>query len=165
MALILSVNVGRTRQNPFKSVGVTAIDKQPVAGPVAVTAPGPKGTGSVGLAGDRVHDVRNHGGTDQAVYAYAREDLDMWAAELGHEVANGWFGENLTTSGIDVNEALIGERWRVGGELLLEVSCPRIPCVTFQGWTGERGWIKTFTQRALPGPYFRVIEPGDDQRR
>ncbi len=161
MALLLSVNVGRSRQNPFKRVGVTAIDKQPVSGPVAVTAPGPKGDGSVGLAGDRVHDVRNHGGTDQAVYAYAREDLDTWGAELDRSLANGFFGENFTTSGIDVNASLIGERWRVGDDLLLEVSCPRIPCVTFQGWMGVPGWIKTFTRRALPGPYLRVIEPGD----
>jgi MOSC domain-containing protein YiiM len=161
MALLLSVNVGRSRQNPFKTVGVTAIDKRPVEGPVTVTAPGPKGTGAVGLAGDRVHDVRNHGGGDQAVYAYAREDLDTWGTELGRELTNGWFGENFTTSGIDVNESLIGERWRVGDDLLLEVSCPRIPCVTFQGWMGVPGWIKQFTLRALPGPYLRVIEPGD----
>ncbi len=160
MALLLSVNVGRSRENPFKTVGVTAIDKRPVTGPVEVTAPGPKGDGTVGLAGDVVHDVRNHGGTDQAVYAYAREDLDMWAAELGRSLTNGFFGENLTTSGIDVNEALIGERWRVGDHLLLEVSCPRIPCVTFQGWMREKGWIKRFTQRALPGAYFRVVSPG-----
>jgi MOSC domain-containing protein YiiM len=52
--------------------------------------------------------------------------------------------------GIAVNEALIGERWRIGADLLLEVSCPRIPCGTFQGWMGRRGWVKRFTQAALP---------------
>lgn len=157
---VLSVNIGKARANPWKSVATTAIDKRPVTGPVAVRAPGPKGTGEVGLAGDRVHDVKHHGGPDQAVYAYAREDLDVWAADLGRPLPGGIFGENLTTAGIDVNGALIGERWRIGPDLLLEVSVPRIPCGTFEGWMREAGWIKRFTRRALPGAYLRVIEPG-----
>jgi MOSC domain-containing protein YiiM len=148
---VLSVNVGQPRANPSKPVALTGIDKRPVSGPVTVTAPGPKGTGEVGLAGDRCYNVKHHGGTDQAVYAYAREDLDAWAAELGRDLANGVFGENLTTEGIAVNDALIGERWRVGPGLLLEVSCPRIPCGTFQGWLERDGWIKRFTQAAALG--------------
>jgi MOSC domain-containing protein YiiM len=95
------------------------------------------------------------------VYAYAREDLDGWERELGRDFANGSFGENLTTRGIDVNSALIGERWRIGAEVVLEVSCPRIPCATFAGWLDERGWIRTFTRAARPGPYLRVVTPGD----
>lgn len=158
---LLSVNVGVPHPNPWKALSVTGIDKRPVDGPVAVTAPGPKGTGAVGLAGDRVYDVKHHGGRDQAVYAYAREDLDRWEAELGRPLANGSFGENLTTAGLDVNGALIGERWRVGPDAVLEVSCARIPCGTFQGWLGREGWVKRFTRAALPGAFLRVIEPGD----
>ncbi|GAB2931416.1 MOSC domain-containing protein [Streptomyces mayteni] len=158
---LLSVNIGRPRPNPWKGLGTTGIDKRPVAGQVAVRAPGPRGTGAVGLAGDRVYDVAHHGGTDQAVYAYAREDLDWWQAELGGPLTNGVFGENLTTQGVDVNGALIGERWRVGPDVVLEVSCPRVPCGTFQGWLQQEGWIKRFTRAALPGAYLRVIEPGE----
>jgi MOSC domain-containing protein YiiM len=157
---VLSVNVGRPRPNPWKDVTETGIDKQAVRGPVMVTAPGPKGTGETGLAGDRVYDVKSHGGPDQAVYAYAREDLDAWERELGRELRDGMFGENITTEGLDVNGALIGERWRIGHDLLLEVACPRIPCGTFQGWLGREGWIKRFTQAAVPGTYLRVIESG-----
>ncbi len=158
---LLSVNVGQPRPNPWKEMKLTGIDKQPVDGPVMVTPARAKGLGMVGLAGDRVYDVRNHGGPDQAVYAYAREDLDFWEAELGRPLGNGVFGENLTTEGIDVNGALIGERWRVGLDVILEASCPRIPCGTFQGWLAQAGWIKRFTQAARPGSYFRVIEPGE----
>ncbi|MFJ4850591.1 MULTISPECIES: MOSC domain-containing protein [unclassified Streptomyces] len=159
---VLSVNVGRPRPNPWKDTGVTGIDKRPVTGPVAVTAPGPKGTGAVGLAGDRAYDMRHHGGPDQAVYAYAREDLDGWQRELGRDLRDGVFGENLTTLGVDVNGALIGERWRIGGPAgaVLEVSCPRVPCATFQGWLDEAGWLRRFTRAALPGAYLRVAEPG-----
>lgn len=157
---LLSVNIGKPRPNPWKPVATTGIDKRPVSGPVMVTAPGPKGTGAVGLAGDRVYDVKHHGGSDQAVYAYAREDLDQWQADLDTRLANGTFGENLTTEGLDVTNALIGERWRIGQDVILEVSCPRIPCSTFQGWLAREGWIKRFTQAARPGAYLRVIEPG-----
>jgi MOSC domain-containing protein YiiM len=158
---LLSVNVGRPRPNPWKQVKLTAIDKRPVEGPVMVTRPGAKGLGMVGLAGDRVYDVRNHGGPDQAGYAYAREDLDFWAAALGRPLSNGMFGENLTTSGLDVSGALIGERWRIGPDVILEASAPRIPCGTFQGWMLQAGWIKRFTQAARPGSYLRVVEPGE----
>ena len=157
---LLSVNIGKPRPNPWKPVAQTGIDKRPVSGLVMVTAPGPKGTGAVGLAGDRVYDVAHHGGPDQAVYAYAREDLDDWAAELGRTLDNGVFGENLTTLGVAVNDALIGERWRIGDDVVLEVCCPRIPCGTFQGWMERDGWIKRFTKAAKAGAYLRVISPG-----
>ncbi|MFI5526815.1 MOSC domain-containing protein [Streptomyces platensis] len=159
---LLSVNLGRpTPCRHTTAEGGTGIDKRPVDGTVAVAAPGPKGVGGSGLAGDAVVDLRHHGGDDQAVYAYAREDLDVWQRELGRELANGVFGENLTTSGVEVTWARIGERWRVGPRLLLEVTSPRIPCRTFHAWLGERGWIRRFTQAAVPGAYLRVIEPGE----
>ncbi|MET7799401.1 MOSC domain-containing protein [Streptomyces decoyicus] len=159
---LLTVNLGQPIPSEYTDAeGGTGIDKRPVDGPVAVSAPGPKGTGGSGLAGDAVVDLRHHGGDDQAVYAYAREDLDDWQRELGRELANGFFGENLTTSGVEVTGARIGERWRVGPQLLLEVTSPRIPCRTFHGWLGERGWLKRFTQAAVPGAYLRVIEAGE----
>jgi MOSC domain-containing protein YiiM len=117
----------------------------------------------VGLSGDKVFDVRNHGGPDMAVYAFAREDLDDWEAQLGRPLSNGMFGENLTTEGADPNGALIGERWRIGTGLVLEVTSLQVPCGTFQGWLDRGGWIKRFTLAARPGAYFRVIESGEVQ--
>ncbi|MFE2965311.1 MOSC domain-containing protein [Streptomyces sp. NPDC059340] len=160
---LLSLNIGRPRAVPYtdQPEGVTGIDKRPVDGPVRVAAPGPKGVGASGLAGDAVCDLRHHGGNDQAVYAVAREDLDDWGRELGRPLASGAFGENLTTQGLDVSGARIGERWRVGSEVVLEVTCGRIPCRTFQGHVGEQRWVKRFTQKGAPGAYLRVIEPGE----
>ncbi|GAA1639584.1 MOSC domain-containing protein [Catellatospora bangladeshensis] len=162
MGTVLSVNLGAARPSAAADIGMTAIDKHPVDRPVRLRAPGPRtgGLGS-GLEGDDICDRRHHGGDDQAVYAYAREDLDGWQAELGRDLSGGLFGENLTTSGIDVNGALIGERWQVGEHAVLEVSSPRIPCRTFADQMREQGWIKTFTQRALPGAYLRVVVPGE----
>ncbi|MGW0768548.1 MOSC domain-containing protein [Streptomyces sp. NPDC002676] len=159
---LLSVNLGRPRPVPYTDQpdGLTGIDKQPVDGPVRVAAPGPKGVGASGVAGDAVCDLRHHGGDDQAVYAFAREDLDDWERELGRSLANGCFGENLTTEGLDVSGALIGERWRIGSEVVLEVTSGRVPCRTFQGHLGEQGWVKRFTLKGATGAYLRVIEPG-----
>ena len=98
------------------------------------------GLGS-GLVGDTVGNQRLHGGDDQAVYAYAREDLDMWETRLARPLTNGMFGENLTTSGVGVTEARVGERWRIGTDgLVLEVSAPRTPCRTFS-CIPATGWL------------------------
>lgn len=161
MPVLDSVNVGHSQPNPYKSVRGTGIGKQPVLAAVEVRDPGPKSPASLGsgLVGDFIGDRRHHGGNEQAVYAFQREDLDAWQTRLGRELPNGFFGENLTTVGIDVNRARIGERWRVGS-VELQVTSPRIPCATFRGWMGEKGWAKQFTADARPGAYLRVIAAG-----
>ncbi|MGB3444634.1 MAG: MOSC domain-containing protein [Actinophytocola sp.] len=155
---VLSVNVGRSIPTGQSTVGFTGIDKYPVAGPVEVSSP-ERRDGS-GLAGDVICDGSWHGGPDQAVYAYAREDLDDWQSEIGRPLRSGMFGENLTTAGVDVTEALVGERWRIGGGCVLEVSAPRTPCRTFAWWLAEKGWVRRFVDRGSPGAYLRVITPG-----
>jgi MOSC domain-containing protein YiiM len=161
MAKVDSVNLGRPRPNPHKETGWTGIGKRPTDEPVQVRAPGPKTTGlGSGLVGDFIGDVRHHGGDDQAVYAFQREDLDEWERRLGRELPNGFFGENLTTIGLEVNDARIGEEWRIGHEVVLQVTAPRIPCSTFRGWMGEKGWAKTFTSAGRPGAYLRVLTSG-----
>ncbi|HWU23208.1 MAG TPA: MOSC domain-containing protein [Nocardioides sp.] len=157
MARIVSVNVGKPVEVDWAgSVGRSSIDKRPVEGPVAV--------GPLGLDGDSVSDVAHHGGRDQAVYAYAREDLDFWVGELQQPIPPGQFGENLTTEGIDLNAAIVGTRLRIG-TTLLEICSIRTPCNTFKGWQGMSGyddthWVKRFMLALRPGPYLRVLEPG-----
>lgn len=161
MARLDSVNIGRPRPNPYKDTGSTGIGKQPTLEPVQVRAPGPKTTGlGSGLVGDFIGDGKHHGGNDQAVYAFQREDLDDWERRLRRELPNGFFGENLTTLDLEINQARIGERWRVGEKVVLQVTAPRIPCATFRGWMGEKGWAKIFTAAGRPGAYLSVITPG-----
>ena len=155
-ARVVSVNLGRPEPTTHSRVGATAIHKQPVTEPVLVT--------SLGLSGDQVADLEHHGGREQAVYVFAREDLDRWETLLGRSIAPGTFGENLTTQRIDVNEALVGERWRIGSTFF-EIASVRTPCRTFAGWLGDegfdnRGWVRRFTAEGRPGPYLRVIEEG-----
>lgn len=154
---VLTVNVGTLEPTAHSHTNVTGINKRPVEGEVYIAA---AAEGKSGVAGDHIGDPDNHGGEDQAVYAFQREDLDRWEQMKGREFPNGAFGENLTTVGIDVNDALIGERWRIGNEVVLEITAPRIPCRTFRGVISEPRWIREFTQDARPGTYFKVITPG-----
>ena len=135
--------------------GVTAIDKRPVNGAVKV--------GRFGLRADVQADRKWHGGIDQAVYVYSQDDADFWRGELGRELPAGWFGENLRIEGLDVNAARIGERWRIGDQVEVEVTMPRTPCQTFARWVGgpdERGWVKRFSDERRLGPYLRVTRTG-----
>jgi MOSC domain-containing protein YiiM len=160
-ARIDSVNLGVRGPSTAKGVGVTGIHKRAVE-VATLRAPGPKrvGLGS-GLVGDFIGDVWHHGGDLQAVYAFAREELDLWERRLGLTLANGSFGENLTTAGLDVDASLIGERWAVGDEVVLEVTGPRIPCATFAARMGIRGWVKTFAGHGRSGAYLAVVTGGE----
>ena len=161
MPAVLSVNLAAKAIKLPSIAERTGIAKTPTTATIEVREPGPKngGLGS-GLVGDVIGSPRHHGGTDQAVYAYARESLDSWQRRLGVELANGQFGENLTTIDLDVDGARIGERWQIGESLVLQVTCPRIPCATFRAWMNRRGWLKRFTEAEEPGAYLRVVRGG-----
>jgi MOSC domain-containing protein YiiM len=155
---VASLNVGRIRSGAALPTRGSAIDKRPVEGRVAVR--------QLGLDGDAQANRRVHGGVHQAVYAYALEDLRWWARELaflGGAPHPGQFGENVTTIGVDVTHALIGERWQVG-TAVLEVSAPRIPCGTFATWMGVPRWVKRFSEHGACGAYLRVLEEGTCSR-
>ena len=150
---IVSVNVGRPRTVTWAGRAVTsAIWKAPVWGRLAVAG--------VNFEGDDQADRRVHGGPDKAVYAYATEDYAWWCAELGTEVGNATFGENLTTEGIDLNGCVIGTRWQVG-TAVLEVAQPRQPCFKLGMRMGDAHFVDRFDDAHRPGAYLRIIEPGE----
>src|SRR6266480_3860190 len=134
---VLSVNVGTVREFEYGGRHARrAIWKSPAVGRTAVRG--------VNLAGDDQADRRAHGGPDKVIYAYAVEDARWWQQQIGRSLGYGEFGENLTTEGIEVNDALVGERWQIG-TTVLEVSEPRIPC-----WRlGARMNDKVFPRRWL----------------
>lgn len=133
-------------------VGRTAIDKRPVSGPVQA--------GPLGLAGDIQCDAERHGGPDKAIYAYAEDEAQRWADELGCPALPGMFGENLVVRGLAVTDAVVGECWQVGSEVQLQVTLPRVPCATFGRHMGQSRWVRRFAERADVGTYLRVCRPG-----
>jgi MOSC domain-containing protein YiiM len=153
MAHVESVNVGAVRTIEWQGRTVTTgIWKSPVEGRIAVRA--------TNLDGDRQADLRVHGGPDKAVYAYAVEDYEWWSGELAMPVAPATFGENLTTSGAELDGAIIGTRWRVGGTLL-EVAQPRLPCFKLGIRMDDPTFKDRFEAAARFGAYLRVIAEGD----
>lgn len=156
---VLSTNVAAPQPDPAGADRVSGIDKKPCAG-ISVFTPGPNYGDGSGVRGDVVGDSKHHGGAQKAVYAMAREELDFWESELGKPLPDGAFGDNLTTVGVDWASVIINQQVFVGSAVL-EVSVARQPCRTFGAWLEQKGWMKTFTQRAQPGCYFRVVRPGE----
>jgi len=148
---VLSVNTGSARTVAGRP-SPSGIDKRPRTGRVAV--------GPLGLEGDTIVDLVNHGGEDQAVYLYSREDYAFWAGELGRALPDGLFGENLTVEGLESGEVAVGDRLASGG-LLLEVTSPRIPCSTFAAHVGVSDLPARFMAARRPGVYCRVLAEGD----
>jgi MOSC domain-containing protein YiiM len=137
---------------PDRRPNRTGIDKHPVEGTVAV--------GGLGLDGDVQVNKKHHGGEGQAVYAYAQEDADWWAAELDRDLPPGRFGENLRTSGLDLRVAVLGEQWQVG-TALLQVTAWRTPCANFARFWGIPDLVKRFAAHGATGAYLRVLQPGE----
>jgi MOSC domain-containing protein YiiM len=150
---VLSVNVGTPREFEYEGrPAKSAIWKLPVKGRIAARG--------VNLDGDDQADRKAHGGFDKAIYAYAIEDIRWWEQQLGRALAYGEFGENLTTEGIDVNNALVGERWQIG-TIVVEVSEPRIPCWRLGVRMNDKMFPRRFTEASQPGTYLRIIVEGD----
>jgi MOSC domain-containing protein YiiM len=136
---------------PDRRPNRTGIRKLPVTGRVAV--------GELGLDGDVQVNRKHHGGEGQAVYAYAQEDAEWWAAELDRELPPGRFGENLRTSGLDLRTAVLGEQWQVG-TALLQVTAWRTPCANFARFWDIPDLVKRFAAHGATGAYLRVLETG-----
>jgi MOSC domain-containing protein YiiM len=156
-ATVRSVNIVFADRPDGSTGRATAIDKSPVGGPVSVT--------SLGLAGDRQIDPVHHGGPTRALYAVSAAELAWWSVELGRDLTDGAFGENLTIAGMDVDGALVGEQWLIGDtadpdHVVVEVTAPRIPCSTFARWLDEPKWVIQFTERGNPGAYLSVAKEG-----
>lgn len=130
----------------------TGIDKEPVSGPVHVK--------HLGLEGDGQADLSVHGGPFQAVYAYPVEHYAYWENELGAApYSPGTFGENLTLEGLMETDVCIGDVIRVG-ELVLQVTSPRIPCFKLGNKLKKPDILKRFLESGRSGFYFRVVKEG-----
>ena len=152
---LTSINIGQEREleNGARREK-TGIYKIPTYGPVEVTR--------LGIKDDHICDSRHHGGPDQAIYLYGSADYDWWSGELGNELPAGIFGENLTISSLESADFCIGDRL-IMGDVILEVSAPRIPCGTLAARMGDPQFVKRYRQAERPGLYCRVIQPGSLQ--
>jgi len=150
---IVSVNVGRPREVERNGQSVlTSIWKEPVKGSVRVR--------TLNLDGDAQSDLRVHGGTEKAVYAYPSEHYDFWRRELEIDsLPWGAFGENLTTAGVTESGIGIGDRIRIGSAELM-VTQPRLPCFKLGIRFDRDDMIKRFMRSGRSGFYLAVVLEG-----
>jgi len=146
---VIAVLIGEPRPTPAKA-GMTGHFKTPVKSAMVE---------KLGLTGDHIMDLENHGGVDQAVYIFGDRDRQKWAQELGHDAPPGYFGENLLISELETAPLAVGDRLQIGS-VLLELTSPRIPCATYAAHVGTGQAIKQFYAVARPGAYGRVLRQG-----
>jgi MOSC domain-containing protein YiiM len=150
---VIAISVGAPRTVTWHGRDVTsAIWKDPVDGRRRLRG--------VNIDGDDQADRRVHGGPTKAIYAYASEDYAWWATELGFTPGPGTFGDNLTVTGVDLTERLVGERWRIGSAVL-RVTEPRIPCFKLGMRMDDAGFVEQFAAAARPGSYLAIDAEGD----
>jgi MOSC domain-containing protein YiiM len=151
---LISVNVSlpRTVSIAHKPV-TTGIFKEPVPGKVRVR--------TLGLAGDGQADLQNHGGIHKAVYSYPFEHYEYWSRELGrNDFISGQFGENLTVEGLTEDQVHVGDVFRIG-QVLLEVTQPRVPCFKLAHKMALPTFPKLFAASGRTGFYHRVLAEGE----
>ena len=147
---LLSIQVGTAREVPKGSTTVlTGIRKLPVAS-VLIR--------ELGLEGDTIANTKGHGGLDQAVYVYSREDYDWWESHLGQQLSPGKFGENLVFDSFG-EDVMVGDRFSFG-DVVIEATAPRIPCWALANEMEKGDMVREFRASGRPGFYSRVIQEG-----
>ena len=151
-ATILAIHVGRPAELQYNKRRVlSSINKQPVTGPVMVHR--------LNVEGDKQADLKVHGGTDKAVYCYPSEHYAAWAEDLGRALDFGFFGENLTVSGLLEESVCVRDVLSVGGAVL-QVSQPRLPCFKLGAKFGDQRFVRRFLKSGRCGFYCRVLREG-----
>lgn len=150
---IVSTNIGDRKDVNWKGeVITTGIYKYPVTSPIFLDIED--------VIGDTVCDRENHGGVDQAVYAYSLKHYEYWKAihpNLDWQL--GMFGENLTIDDLDESKLHVGDTFKVG-ETILEVTKPRLPCLKLGVRFNDMKMVKQFWKQNLPGLYFKILQTG-----
>ena len=134
------------------AVWTSAIWKEPVAGRVSA--------GSDGLSGDTQVYRKGHGGPERALLWYPIEHYQDWRSEWGtKDVGPGGFGENLSVSGLSEQSVCVGDLFQVG-ELRVEVSGPREPCMNLVRRFRRPDLIERVVASDRSGWYVRVLNEG-----
>lgn len=160
MSTVLSIQTALARRVAIQGCSImTAIHKQPVAGPVGVQR--------LGLIGDEQADLSVHGGLDKAIYAYPVEHYGFWQiarsqagiGQADQTLPHGMLGENLTLEGVLESDLWIGDLLKFE-QCTLRVTQPREPCYKFNFAMGFSGAAKAMALQGCCGFYLAVDEPG-----
>jgi MOSC domain-containing protein YiiM len=106
---------------------------------------------ALGIVGDEQAHPEFHGGPRQALLLITAEGVEE-LKQAGFALFPGALGENITTTGLDRRALRIGQRWRVGPEVVVEFTKVRVPCKALNRYGAGR------IQKAV---YDEVVHAGD----
>ena len=151
---VISVNLGEKKTINYKGKNIeTGIFKYPVNLPIFL--------GAKDVENDAVIDRRYHGGIEKAVYAYSKNHYNYWKELYPNlDWQYGMFGENLTISDLDETEICVGDTFKLG-EVIIEVTKPREPCMKLGLRFGTQKVLKQFWNSSKSGIYFKVLQTGN----
>lgn len=154
---LVSVNVSLPKEVDFNGQRIsTGIFKKPVTGQVRV--------GRTNLADDGQADLTVHGGEHKAIYVYPHEHYNWWQEQLQRDnFPYGQFGENFTVEGLLEDTVHIGDQFRIGSSVVVQVSQPREPCFKLGIRMGQADFPKQFLASGRVGFYLRVLSEGEIQ--
>ena len=124
-----------------------------------------------GIEGDGHRHVTRHGGPDRALCLFSVEQIEALQAE-GHPVEPGTLGENLTLGGLDWATVQPGDVFRLGAEVVVEITRFTSPCANVRAafldgayarvsQTRHPGWSRVYARVLAPG----ALIPGDPVER
>jgi len=150
---IVSTNIAKPTTIIFNSQEViTGIYKTPTKQSIYL--------GKENVKNDEVSDRKVHGGEFKACYMFSAEQYPHWKNLYPHlNWQYGMLGENLTVSGFDESQVLIGNIYKVGNALI-QITQPREPCFKFGVKFGTQEVLKQFINHGYPGTYVRILEEG-----
>lgn len=151
---VISVNIGEKKNINYKGrVIETGIFKTSVNHPIFL--------GKEDVENDFVIDRKYHGGPTQAVYAYSENHYNYWKELYPNlDWRYGMFGENLTISNLEESEIQVGNTYKLG-EVIIEVTKPREPCMKLGIVFGTQKILKQFWNSTKSGIYFKVLQTGN----
>lgn len=150
---ITSTNIAKPTTILFNDKGIsTGIYKTPVKEPLFL--------GKENVKDDEISDLKVHGGEFKACYLYASNHYPYWQNSYPHlNWQYGMLGENLTVTGLDETQLIIGSIYKVGGAII-QITQPREPCFKLGVKFGTQEVLKQFIDYGYSGTYVRILEEG-----
>ena len=150
---IIATNIGDRKKVTYKNKTVeTGIFKYSVHKPIFLD--------TEDVRGDTICNRENHGGINQAIYAYSLKHYEFWKPQYPNlDFEFGIFGENLTIDDIDERNIHVGDVFKVG-DAILEATLQRNPCYKLGIRFDNMKIVKQFWNTTMCGVYFKVLQTG-----
>ena len=92
----------------------------------------------LGFIGDGHRNRVVHGGPKKAILIVTMEGIEELKA-AGFDLYPGALGENVTTEGLDRRTVRFGQRYRLGSDVIVEITTLRRPCSNLEPYSPYLG--------------------------